>query len=147
MKDHDSKHLAWLVSLALVVIVGGVVFNTVPGEDSNEVTGAFWLADWLSGLIGRAHSICQECKFVGTEQEGYYCNEEVIELKKCAAGFQRACYSCWDGSDKCDGTKEGPCTVITEWKAKGEAFCAGKASETGKVGVKKVKPLWRCDRE
>tara|TARA_Y100000310_G_scaffold345838_1_gene470951 strand:- start:3786 stop:4232 length:447 start_codon:yes stop_codon:yes gene_type:complete len=148
MKKEEHKHATWLISLAIVIILGGVVFNSAPG-DTNSITGASVfgsIKNFLSGLIGRAHSICQECKHVGTEKEGYYCNEELIELKKCAAGFQKACFSCWDGSDTCEGERDGACIVITNWKEKGNQYCAGKASDSGKVGMRKIKPLYRCDR-
>ncbi len=145
MKEKQSQEVIWLVSLAVAVILGSIALTSAP--EDNQITGAFSLVDFFKGLIGQATAICKECKSVGTEQEGYYCNDELLELTKCAKAYRRACYSCWDGYDTCEGSRDGICLVITGWQTKGNAACQGRVGESGKAGMKQLKPFFNCPRE
>ncbi len=147
----DNYKLAWLVSLVAIVLLGGVIFapgiENGAGDAGGQITGAFWLVGWLKGLIGEAYTICRECKYVETEKEGYYCNDKLVELTKCAKAYRRACFSCHDGFDKCEGSSDGVCMIITKWQARGEEICQGHIGDDGSAGVKKVKPMNSCPRE
>jgi hypothetical protein len=134
MKQH--KEAAWLVTISVVILLGGIALTTAPG---GTPTGAISFIDFFKNLVGKASCI-PVCKNVGSAEEGYYCNDELRELKKCAASIRRGCFTCNDGFDRCEGGVD-TCKVVTGWKVRGIEVCA----EHG--GLRKLKPIQRCPRE